>query len=93
MVKNATVKKFLAGEVGLDEDPHEQDVTEQEEPDIEEIVNDLIETDFSDNEDQGKFAELIEGLAFSDNEMATAFIAELQDLTDEAAEEAGIDVN
>lgn len=44
-----------------------------------EAIVDLIENDFTSNEDQGAFAELVQGMAFSDNSLATAFIAQMQD--------------
>lgn len=57
---------------------HRVEEQETQEETVEAIV-DLIERDFEDLEDQGAFAELVQGLAFDENEIATEFIAELQD--------------
>jgi hypothetical protein len=68
---------------------------EQEEfsdDEVEDVVQDLANTDFSSADNQGKFAELIEGLSFSENELATEFIAELQSRADDVAESIGVDV-
>lgn len=77
----------------LDEQKTSEPVNEQEDDEeVKNVIEDLSNTDFSSNEDQGKFSELIKGLSFSENELATEFIAEFQDRADDVAESIGVEV-
>lgn len=60
----------------------DKSILEQLDEDTQESIDavvDLIERDFTGLDDQGAFAELVRGLAFAENDFATAFVAEIQD--------------
>lgn len=81
------IDNFLTKEKN-NEPVQEEDGDEEAKDAIESLAN----TDYSDNEDQGKFVELLKGLAFSDNELATEFVADLQAKADDSAEAVGVDI-
>lgn len=50
--------------------------------DVKKVIKDLMDTNWSkDNESQGKAAQLIRGLAFSDEDLANFFMKELDKAT------------
>ena len=47
----------------------------------EDIIKELIDTDFgTDNDKQGKMVQMMKGLAFSDDEIATKFMKKVSDI-------------
>jgi hypothetical protein len=51
------------------------------EADVKKLIQDLIDTPSSDeNDDQGKFVQLLKGLAFSDDPESDTFMKKLMDM-------------
>jgi len=57
----------------------------KEAADVSKIIKDLIDTPASDsNDDQGKFVQLLRGLAFSDDPKATTAVKRIMKMVDDA---------
>jgi hypothetical protein len=55
-----------------------KDLLEQKEPDVKNIIKELVDTDFGgSNEDQAKGIQLLKGLAFSDDPLSNKFMKAL----------------
>ena len=55
-----------------------------EEVDVSKVIKDLIDTPASDNNgDQGKFVQLLRGLAFSDDVKATNVVKKIMDMVND----------
>lgn len=96
---NETATKNIFDDEGVDFESR-LDEQEEEEFDDEEAVEaavDLIESDYTSNEDQGAFVQILQGFAFSELPFATESIARIQDGEDLketfllAAEESDLD--
>lgn len=60
------------------------ELREEQKPDVAKVITDLISQKPSDdNKEQGQTVQLLRGLAFSDDEKATEFMARLMKLIDQ----------
>lgn len=66
----------------------EEKLRKEQEDESVEAIEELANTDFKgSNEEQGKMVEIMQGLAFADNDVATEFMNIMSDKATEAAQE------
>ena len=72
------LNKSQSETLGLKENQEIEVIQEQDSIDVRKIIKDIVDTDLSvSNEQQGKFSQMIKGLAFSDDPLSNKFMKEV----------------
>jgi hypothetical protein len=91
MVDEQEVEAYLEGESDELNTAQEQEVKQEDEEESEEAISDLGVTDFDESGDSaGKLSELVNGLAYADNDVANEFIGELNQAVTDIAMDMGL---
>ena len=78
-------KEYLLKEEDNKGNDEKKDKKEDKKVDLDKIIKALIDTPASDsNDDQGKFVQLLRGIAFSDDPKSDIFMKKLMKMTDKS---------